>query len=81
MNCGSRNSGAIWGADMCTFAPSVERYSAFRIAKDSGWGKATLVRQFEVRLMLDAPAKAQSENRSSVIYYKVPDLDTASSPS
>ena len=30
-----------------------------------------------VRLMLDAPAKAQSENYSSVIYYKVPDLDTA----
>ena len=30
-----------------------------------------------VRLMLDAPAKAQAENYSSVIYYKVPDLDTA----
>ncbi len=30
-----------------------------------------------VRLMLDVPAKAQSENYSSVIYYKVPDLDTA----
>ena len=30
-----------------------------------------------VRLMLDAPAKAQSENYSSVIYYKVPDRDTA----
>ena len=30
-----------------------------------------------VRLMLDAPAKAQSDNYSSVIYYKVPDLDTA----
>ncbi len=30
-----------------------------------------------VRLMLDAPAKAQSENYSSVIYYKVSDLDTA----
>ena len=30
-----------------------------------------------VRLMLDAPAKAQTENYSSVIYYKVPDLDTA----
>jgi methylmalonyl-CoA/ethylmalonyl-CoA epimerase len=27
-----------------------------------------------VRLMLDAPAKAQSENYSSVIYYKVPDV-------
>jgi methylmalonyl-CoA/ethylmalonyl-CoA epimerase len=27
-----------------------------------------------VRLMLDAPAKAQSRNYSSVIYYKVPDL-------
>jgi len=30
-----------------------------------------------VRLMLDAPAKAESENRSSVIYYKVPDLHSA----
>ena len=30
-----------------------------------------------VRLMLDAPAKAQSENYSSVIYYRVADLDTA----
>src|SRR3989337_2894809 len=30
-----------------------------------------------VRLMLDAPAKAQSENHSSVIYYKVPDLQAA----
>jgi len=30
-----------------------------------------------VRLMLDAPAKAQAENHSSVIYYKVPDLQTA----
>ena len=30
-----------------------------------------------VRLMLDAPAKAQSENYSSIIYYKVPDLDRA----
>jgi len=30
-----------------------------------------------VRLMLDAPAKAQSGNCSSVIYYKVADLDTA----
>jgi hypothetical protein len=27
--------------------------------------------------MLDAPAKAQSENYSSIIYYKVPDLETA----
>jgi methylmalonyl-CoA/ethylmalonyl-CoA epimerase len=30
-----------------------------------------------VRLMLDAPAKAQAKNYSSVIYYKVPDLQTA----
>ncbi len=30
-----------------------------------------------VRLMLDAPAKAQAENYSSVIYYKVPDLQAA----
>ena len=30
-----------------------------------------------VRLMLDAPAKAESESYSSVIYYTVPDLDTA----
>ncbi len=30
-----------------------------------------------VRLMLDAPAKTQSEGRSSVIYFKVRDLDTA----
>ena len=30
-----------------------------------------------VRLMLDAPAKAQADNFSSVIYYKVPDLNTA----
>lgn len=30
-----------------------------------------------VRLMLDAPAKAQSANSSSVIYYKVPDLQAA----
>ena len=30
-----------------------------------------------VRLMLDAPAKAQANNYSSVIYYKVPDLDAA----
>jgi methylmalonyl-CoA/ethylmalonyl-CoA epimerase len=30
-----------------------------------------------VRLMLDAPAKAQAENYSSVIYYRVPNLDTA----
>ena len=29
-----------------------------------------------VRLMLDAPATARSKNYSSVIYYKVPDLDT-----
>ena len=30
-----------------------------------------------VRLMLDAPAKAQSGNYSSIIYYKVPDLHAA----
>lgn len=30
-----------------------------------------------VRLMLDAPAKEQSENCSSVIYYKVSDIDAA----
>jgi len=30
-----------------------------------------------VRLMLDAPAKAQANNYSSVIYYKVPDLNAA----
>lgn len=30
-----------------------------------------------VRLMLDAPAKAQSENYSSIIYFKVPDLQAA----
>ena len=30
-----------------------------------------------VRLMLDAPAKAQSESYSSVIYYKVADLGAA----
>ena len=30
-----------------------------------------------IRLMLDAPAKAQAENYSSVIYYKVPDLHAA----
>jgi len=30
-----------------------------------------------VRLMLDAPAKAQAESYSSVIYYKVPDLQAA----
>ena len=30
-----------------------------------------------VRLMLDAPAKTQSEGGSSVIYFKVRDLDTA----
>jgi len=30
-----------------------------------------------VRLMLDAPAKAQSRNYSSIIYYRVADLDTA----
>jgi len=30
-----------------------------------------------VRLMLDAPAKAQAANYSSVIYYRVTDLETA----
>ena len=30
-----------------------------------------------VRLMLDAPAKAQANNYSSVIYYRVPDLQAA----
>jgi catechol 2,3-dioxygenase-like lactoylglutathione lyase family enzyme len=30
-----------------------------------------------VRLMLDGPAKAQANNYSSVIYYKVPDLSAA----
>jgi len=30
-----------------------------------------------VRLMLDAPAKLQAANHSSIIYYKVPDLDRA----
>ena len=30
-----------------------------------------------VRLLLDAPAKANSENFSSIIYYKVPDLQAA----
>lgn len=30
-----------------------------------------------IRLMLDVPAKAQSKNYSSVIYYRVADLDTA----
>ena len=30
-----------------------------------------------VRLMLDAPAKAQSENFSSIIYYKVEDISSA----
>jgi methylmalonyl-CoA/ethylmalonyl-CoA epimerase len=30
-----------------------------------------------VRLLLDAPAKAQAENYSSIIYYKVPDLQAA----
>ena len=30
-----------------------------------------------VRLLLDAPAKANSENYSSIIYYKVPDLQAA----
>ena len=30
-----------------------------------------------VRLMLDAPAKAQAENYSSIIYYRVPDLEVA----
>ena len=30
-----------------------------------------------VRLMLDAPAKAQADNYGSVIYYRVPNLDAA----
>jgi len=30
-----------------------------------------------VRLMLDAPAKAQTEHHGSVIYYKVPDIQAA----
>ena len=30
-----------------------------------------------IRLLLDAPAKAQSENFSSIIYYKVPDIQAA----
>lgn len=30
-----------------------------------------------IRLMLDAPAKAQAENYSSIIYFKVPDLQAA----
>ena len=30
-----------------------------------------------VRLLLDAPAKSQSENYSSIIYYKVSDLQAA----
>jgi methylmalonyl-CoA/ethylmalonyl-CoA epimerase len=30
-----------------------------------------------VRLMLDVPARAQSANHSSVIYYRVADIDTA----
>jgi methylmalonyl-CoA/ethylmalonyl-CoA epimerase len=30
-----------------------------------------------VRLMLDAPAKAQSQHFSSIIYYAVPDLESA----
>ena len=30
-----------------------------------------------VRLLLDVPAKANSENFSSIIYYKVPDLQAA----
>ena len=30
-----------------------------------------------VRLLLDAPAKAQSKNYSSIIYYSVPDIQTA----
>jgi methylmalonyl-CoA/ethylmalonyl-CoA epimerase len=30
-----------------------------------------------VRLMLDAPAKAQGDGCSSIIYYKVPDLQVA----
>lgn len=30
-----------------------------------------------VRLMLDAPAKAQAENYSSILYYAVPDIQAA----
>jgi len=30
-----------------------------------------------IRLLLDAPAKAQAENYSSIIYYKVPDIQAA----
>lgn len=30
-----------------------------------------------VRLLLDVPAKSQSENHSSIIYFKVPDLQAA----
>jgi methylmalonyl-CoA/ethylmalonyl-CoA epimerase len=30
-----------------------------------------------IRLLLDAPAKAQGENYSSIIYYKVPDIQAA----
>ncbi len=30
-----------------------------------------------IRLMLDAPARAQARNYSSVIYYKVPDMQRA----
>jgi methylmalonyl-CoA/ethylmalonyl-CoA epimerase len=30
-----------------------------------------------IRLMLDAPAKAQAENRSSIIYFRVSDLRQA----
>jgi methylmalonyl-CoA/ethylmalonyl-CoA epimerase len=30
-----------------------------------------------VRLMLDAPAKAQSENYSSILYFKVPNIHAA----
>jgi methylmalonyl-CoA/ethylmalonyl-CoA epimerase len=30
-----------------------------------------------VRLLLDVPAKASSENLSSIIYYKVPDIQAA----
>jgi methylmalonyl-CoA/ethylmalonyl-CoA epimerase len=30
-----------------------------------------------VRLMLDAPAKVQSENHSSILYFKVPDIHAA----
>lgn len=30
-----------------------------------------------IRLMLDAPAKAQNQNYSSIIYFKVPDLQAA----